>query len=59
MGVSVEEFYDLVLSHQNVPLGRFGRASEFADLASYLLSPRSSYVTGTAINLDGGASPVA
>ena len=59
MGVSVEEFFGLVLSHQNVPLGRFGRASEFADLASYLLSARSSYVTGTAINLDGGASPVA
>jgi NAD(P)-dependent dehydrogenase (short-subunit alcohol dehydrogenase family) len=34
-----------------------GRADEFADVASYLLSARSSYVTGTAINLDGGLSP--
>jgi NAD(P)-dependent dehydrogenase (short-subunit alcohol dehydrogenase family) len=35
-----------------------GREDEFADLASYLLSSRSSFVTGSAINLDGGASPV-
>lgn len=41
-----------------VPLGRVGRASEFADLATYLLSPRSSYVTGSAVNIDGGACPV-
>jgi NAD(P)-dependent dehydrogenase (short-subunit alcohol dehydrogenase family) len=34
-----------------------GRAGEFADLASFLLSERSSYLTGTAINLDGGLSP--
>jgi NAD(P)-dependent dehydrogenase (short-subunit alcohol dehydrogenase family) len=43
---------------QTVPLGRVGRGDEFADLVSYLLSPRSSYVTGSAINLDGGSSPV-
>jgi NAD(P)-dependent dehydrogenase (short-subunit alcohol dehydrogenase family) len=42
----------------DIPLGRVGRAEEFADLAAYLLSDRSSYVTGSAINLDGGASPV-
>jgi NAD(P)-dependent dehydrogenase (short-subunit alcohol dehydrogenase family) len=41
-----------------VPLGRVGRADEFADLVAYLLSNRSSYVTGSSINLDGGASPV-
>jgi NAD(P)-dependent dehydrogenase (short-subunit alcohol dehydrogenase family) len=41
-----------------IPLGRVGRAEEFADLAAYLLSSRSSFVTGSAINLDGGASPV-
>ena len=41
-----------------IPLGRVGRADEFADLAAYLLSDRSSYVTGSAVNLDGGSSPV-
>ena len=34
-----------------------GRAEEFADVAAFLLSARSSYLTGTAINLDGGLSP--
>jgi NAD(P)-dependent dehydrogenase (short-subunit alcohol dehydrogenase family) len=38
-------------------LGRFGRAEEFADLGCFLLSPRASYLTGVAINLDGGLSP--
>jgi NAD(P)-dependent dehydrogenase (short-subunit alcohol dehydrogenase family) len=41
-----------------VPLGRVGRAEEFADVAAFLLSRRSSYVTGSAINVDGGLSPV-
>jgi NAD(P)-dependent dehydrogenase (short-subunit alcohol dehydrogenase family) len=41
-----------------IPLGRVGRSEEFANVAAFLLSPRSSYVTGSAINIDGGASPV-
>jgi NAD(P)-dependent dehydrogenase (short-subunit alcohol dehydrogenase family) len=43
---------------EGIPLGRVGRSDEFADVAAFLLSPRSSYVTGSAINIDGGASPV-
>jgi NAD(P)-dependent dehydrogenase (short-subunit alcohol dehydrogenase family) len=43
---------------ESIPLGRVGRSEEFADVAAFLLSPRSSYVTGSAINIDGGASPV-
>lgn len=42
----------------DVPLGRVGREEEFADLAAYLISDRASYVTGAAVNLDGGTSPV-
>lgn len=37
-----------------VPLGRIGRAEEFADVVAFLVSPRASYVTGSAINVDGG-----
>ena len=39
---------------KNIPMGRFGEASEVADTALWLLSARSSYVTGQAIVIDGG-----
>ena len=41
-----------------VPLGRMGRAEEFANVACFLASDAASYVTGTSINVDGGRSPV-
>jgi sorbitol-6-phosphate 2-dehydrogenase len=37
-----------------IPLGRSGKLSEVADLVSYLLSDRSSYITGVTINVAGG-----
>jgi 3-oxoacyl-[acyl-carrier protein] reductase len=43
---------------KGVPLGRMGTAEEFANLACFLASDLSSYITGTAINVDGGRSPV-
>jgi NAD(P)-dependent dehydrogenase (short-subunit alcohol dehydrogenase family) len=57
-GQSEEELYGQMARNAGIPLGRVGRAGEFADLAAYLLSDRSSYVTGSAVNLDGGSSPV-
>jgi NAD(P)-dependent dehydrogenase (short-subunit alcohol dehydrogenase family) len=56
--VDLATFYAQMAKNAKVPLGRLGRADEFADLASYLLSPRASYVTGVGISLDGGLSPV-
>ena len=41
-----------------VPLRRIGEAEEYADLVAFLVSARTAYITGTAINLDGGMSPV-
>jgi len=41
-----------------VPLGRVGEAAEYADLVAFLVSARARFITGTAINLDGGQSPV-
>lgn len=56
--VPLDEFYATLVKNSNIPLGRVGTPEEFADLATYLLSPRASYVTGTGISLDGGLSPV-
>jgi NAD(P)-dependent dehydrogenase (short-subunit alcohol dehydrogenase family) len=41
-----------------VPLGRVGTAQEFANIACFLASDAAGYITGTAINVDGGSSPV-
>jgi NAD(P)-dependent dehydrogenase (short-subunit alcohol dehydrogenase family) len=57
-GQTEDELYRQIGEQGSIPLGRVGRSAEFADLAAYLLSDRSSYVTGSAINLDGGSSPV-
>lgn len=43
---------------KDIPLGRIGRAEEFAAMACFLCSDLASFTTGTAINMDGGASPV-
>jgi 3-oxoacyl-[acyl-carrier protein] reductase len=43
---------------KDIPLGRIGKAEEFANLACFLASDAASYITGTAINVDGGRSPV-
>ena len=54
--VSFEQY--VVEAGKGVPLGRMGRAEEFANMAFFLASHAASYVTGCAINVDGGRSPV-
>jgi 3-oxoacyl-[acyl-carrier protein] reductase len=56
LGMPLEEF--LATMGKDIPLGRVGKAQEFANLACFLASDAGSYVTGTAINVDGGRSPV-
>jgi NAD(P)-dependent dehydrogenase (short-subunit alcohol dehydrogenase family) len=41
---------------KRVPIGRVAEASEFGDLVAFLASDRASYITGSAINFDGGMS---
>lgn len=53
---SLAEYYDDMA--KIVPLGRVGTAEEFANMATFLASDQGSYITGTAINVDGGMCPV-
>ena len=39
---------------ESIPMNRFGKAQEVADLVSFLASPKSSYITGEVININGG-----
>ena len=43
---------------KDVPIGRIGEAREAGDLICFLASSRARYITGTAVNVDGGKSPV-
>jgi NAD(P)-dependent dehydrogenase (short-subunit alcohol dehydrogenase family) len=43
---------------RTVPIGRIGEAAEAADLIAFLASDRAAFITGAAINLDGGAGAV-
>jgi 3-oxoacyl-[acyl-carrier protein] reductase len=43
---------------KGLPIGRVGEAAEFANAALFLASDAGSYITGVALNIDGGASPV-
>ena len=53
-GRPLEEILDQTVRDLQIPLGRVGRPEEFADLVALLVSPRGAYVSGAAINLDGG-----
>ena len=55
---SYEAFLEDMATSQNIPLGRVGKAEEFADVACFMASDRASYLSGTALNVDGGKSPV-
>jgi 3-oxoacyl-[acyl-carrier protein] reductase len=41
-------------SAASIPAGRYGTPQEFADVATFLMSDRASYVTGSLIRVDGG-----
>lgn len=54
-----ESFEDFVArAGARLPMGRVGEPEEVANLALFLASDAGSYVTGCAINMDGGVSRV-
>ncbi|MCQ1850061.1 SDR family oxidoreductase [Neorhizobium galegae] len=53
-GKSVEEIRSASL--KTIPAGRLGRVEEFAAAGAFLCSASASYVTGTMLRVDGGAS---
>ena len=55
-GLSLEQWY--AERGKNVPLGRVGEAEEAGNVIAFLASERASYITGVAINIDGGSSTV-
>ena len=56
-GVAIADYYGK--EAKAIPLGRYGKPEEFAKLACLLVSDAGSYISGTAINVDGGRSPAA
>ena len=53
-GITVDKLREGYSSTSTTPMGRSGKLSEVADLVAYLLSDRSSYITGVTINVAGG-----
>ncbi|MBD3616813.1 MAG: SDR family oxidoreductase [Gracilimonas sp.] len=53
LNISFEEAKEKM--EANIPVGRMGKAEEFASLATWLLSPHAGYVTGQTISHDGGS----
>ena len=51
-GISVDDVYDE--QTRAIPMGRFGTPAEIADAIVWLVSDRSSYVTGVNLRVDGG-----
>ncbi|WP_345341085.1 SDR family oxidoreductase [Rhodococcus olei] len=55
-GGSFAEWEAEIAADRGIGLGRFGHADEVAFVITTLLSPRSSYVTGTSIDVCGGVA---
>lgn len=56
--LTIEAFYAERAKARGIPLGRVGEAHEAGDVIAFLASERASYLTGVAINIDGGTSTV-
>ncbi|WP_462410654.1 SDR family NAD(P)-dependent oxidoreductase [Neobacillus sp. Marseille-QA0830] len=53
LGKPLEEAIDFY-AKTNIPLARYGQPKEIANTIAFLASDKASYITGQAINVDGG-----
>lgn len=51
-GITPDEY--LERAAKNIPMGRYGRPQELADVITFLCSERASFLTGASIQVDGG-----
>ena len=56
--LTLNEFYQQTAQNRGIPLGRVAETHEAGDVITFLASSMASYLTGIAINIDGGTSAV-
>ena len=57
-GLTIEDVYQQSVAARCIPLGRVGETREAGEVIAFLASERASYLTGIAVNIDGGTSAV-
>lgn len=53
-GAMTRELFSTDLVQRLVPVGRFGKPQEVADLVAFLASDQAAYITGQVIHINGG-----
>ena len=56
--LTIDDVWAESVRGRGVPLGRMGEPEEAGDVIAFLASERASYLTGIAVNIDGGTSAV-
>lgn len=56
--LTLEDYWAQSAKDRGIPLGRVAEAHEAGDVITFLASERASYLTGIAVNIDGGAAAV-